>query len=77
MRFIEELRGVDAPLIGLLGFAQGRRIRILIITKDENEVAIRSFLKSQGLPAKRGRLSFEDEPRGVTRLGQLEIDPAA
>jgi hypothetical protein len=72
MHFIEELRTANIPLIGLVGFAQGRRIRILLITQDENQTAMRSFLKSQGLRARQGRLNLAIESRSITPLGQLE-----
>jgi hypothetical protein len=77
MHFIEELRTTNIPLILLAGFAQGRRIRILMVTQDENEAAMRSFLKSQGLRAKQGRLNFAIESRGITPLGQLDQWTAA
>jgi hypothetical protein len=72
MHFIEELRGANIKLVGLAGFAQGRRLRILLITKDEDADALQSFLRSQGLRARRGRISFAQEPRGITPLAQLE-----
>jgi hypothetical protein len=72
MHFIEELRSANIKLLGLAGFAQGRRIRILLIAKDEDEGALRSFLRSQRLRARRGRVNFAQEPSTITPLGQIE-----
>ena len=72
MHFIEELRSANIKLLGFAGFAQGRRIRILLIAKDEDEGALRSFLRSQRLRARHVRVHLAQEPSTILLLGQLE-----